>query len=439
VRCCAGFFEGGAKYGACDMSSCRENFGAKNRNCFNYGSPEHPLTVEDGNPSGPTDDDLGGPGGYPDSEPEVAGKAGGSAICPYYKYDKAICDTSYYTDLNGGSVCRSNDNGGLVHCLGKVKCGSSGVLYSNGVNAHSIGADADGPCDYATDPSCTPCASTEYPGGTDCFYDGTSENWKVCKGSVSTVFGDPHILSWTGEYFDYMGQCDLVLVENEEFNQNQGFTVHIRAKTRYDFSYIESAAVMIGDDILEVGSYGDFFLNSVQGAQELTDGLATVGGYPVEYEMKNKKTHMFYIRMGKAGTVEIKTYKEIVSIKFDGMQGYAFGNSKGLMGDFYTGAHLSRDGKTVMEKEDDFGQEWQVDLTKEPLLFDSPPPKGKCQLPKIPYGAKAQQARRLGEQEVSLEDAEKACAHLPEGQGHEQCVYDVLATNDLGAAEAGVF
>ena len=414
VRCCAKTYENGVKYGSCDTSSCINNFWAKNHNCFNYGSPQHPLDYS--GRSGP--------------------QQGGAHICPYSVQDQVICDVSYYTALNGGDNCRRNPND--RHCLGVVRCGSNGVVMPQ--TEHSDGTATGG----YTDPNAGTCGSNGFGAGATCFYDGASENWKVCKGDPigdgdGGGFGDPHILTWGGEYFDYMGQCDLVLVTAPGFGGGEGLTVHIRTKTQYDYSYIEAAAIQIGDDILEVGSYGEIFFNGVDSAEELlASGQANMAEkYPIDYQPKNKKERIVTVHLGDASTLILKSWKQLVSVRFAGAETLDFQDSLGLMGDFYEGTRLARDGQTTIEDENDFGQEWQV-LPTEPILFDSPPAPGKCVLPD-PNNIVAQaKKRRLGEG-ISAQAAEAACAHVPIGQGREQCVYDVMATGDLGAAQAGAF
>jgi len=427
IRCCKGDYLTASKnhYGSCQTSSCRENFGAKNRNCHNYGSSQHPInlsyTTAEGNE----------PGGN---------KQGGSAICPYLKKDRAICDVSSFTTYNGGVNCRNNPNDN--HCLGLVKCQSKGVYVraqgeDGAWNAHSDGTDGTPGLGGA-------CSDPAWQGAL-CFYDGASENWKVCKGKedfpcpigdfpCGGSFGDPHVLTWSGEHFEYMGECDLVLVDSHKFGAGLGFTAHIRTKALRDYSYIEAASIKIGDDILEVGSYGDYFYNGVNGA-DMTG--ATLSGFPVVYEPKNKKEQLFHINLGASGVVTLKSYTYLVSIKFDGVTGDDFEDSVGLMGDFYDGLHLGRDGKTIIEATNDFGQEWQV-LPTEPQLFDTPPPAGKCSLPDMLVLAAQKEKRRLGEG-ISVHDAELACGQYPKGSGFEECVHDVIAIGDLDVANAGAF
>jgi len=425
IRCCKGDYttSNQVQYGSCQTSSCRENFGQKNLNCHNYGSEQHPITASYSTAEGNE------PGGN---------KQGGSAICPYLKKDRAICDVSSYTLYNGGDNCRKNPNDN--HCLGKVKCQSKGITDgTSGWNARSDGTDT---ARGGTSSNGGDCTHTEWNNKL-CFYDGTSENWKVCDGPFDAPcdwpcsvggFGDPHVLTWSGEHFEYMGECDLVLVDSHKFGDGLGFTAHMRTKALRDYSYIEAASIKIGDDILEVGSYGDYFYNGVNGA-DMTG--ATLSGFPIVYEPKNKKEQLFHINLGESGVVTLKSYTYLVSIKFDAVTGEDFEDSVGLMGDFYDGLHLGRDGKTIMEDINEYGQEWQV-LPTEPMLFDTPPPAGKCSLPDMLVIAAQKEKRRLGEG-ISVHDAELACDQYPKGSGFEECVHDVIATGDLDVANAGAF
>ena len=226
-----------------------------------------------------------------------------------------------------------------------------------------------------------------------------------------------------------MGQCDLVLVDAPGFGEGMGLSVHLRTKARFEYSFIESAVIKIGEeDTFEIGAYGQYSVNGISNAEM----PATIAGFPITYEQKSPDHHVFMVDMGpNHGSVTLKAYKDLVGVKFSDAKEADFGNSVGLMGSFGNGTHLARDGKTVMEDDNDFGQEWQVQ-PHEPQLFMTKAPEGKCILPT----PKTLESRRLGET-ISHEDAELACANVNEG--HDQCVYDVIATGDLGVAQAGAF
>jgi hypothetical protein len=77
-----------------------------------------------------------------------------------------------------------------------------------------------------------------------------------CSPKDSFTGGDPHFKTWHNQWYDFHGICDLVLLENDEFDDGKGMDIVIRTKPRYEYSFIEAAAIKLGEDILEVGSYG---------------------------------------------------------------------------------------------------------------------------------------------------------------------------------------
>lgn len=108
-----------------------------------------------------------------------------------------------------------------------------------------------------------------------------------------------------------------------------------------------------------------------------------------------------------------------------------FQNSLGMMGSF-NGTLLARDGMTVTEDLNAFGQEWKV-TDEEPMMFHTaraPQYPSQCILP----SPKTMSQRKLGET-LSREAAEEACSHLSSHKAEfEHCVYDAIATGDLGQA-----
>jgi cysteine-rich repeat protein len=246
--------------------------------------------------------------------------------------------------------------------------------------------------------------------------------------------GDPHFKTWNGKHFDFHGVCDLVLLQNKEFESGLGLDVHIRTHKRRDMSYISSAALRIGTDVLEVESQGVYYFNGLAGA----DLPSQFGGFQFLHSQPTDKQHVFEIYLGGRERVKIKTYKDFVSVLFEQAQGKHFANAVGLMGDFGMGHMISRDGKTVMTDANAFGQEWQV-LDTESSLFQSvrfPQHPSVCTMP-TPIQA-SQLRRRLSEQSKGAElAAEKACEHW--GEGKDDCVFDVLATGDLEMAVGGAY
>jgi hypothetical protein len=185
----------------------------------------------------------------------------------------------------------------------------------------------------------------------------------------------------------------------------------------------------LGDDVLEVSSFGEYFFNGVESANL----PATMSLFPLKYEQTDKKHSSFVIDLDFGQQISISTMKDIVNFKVFNATSAMFEDSVGLMGNFKSGKRLARDGITVIENPEDFGQEWQV-LDTEPKLFESsffePQHPSACILP---TSIALEGRRRLLEDKVSRGAAEKACAHV-RGQDKENCIEDILMTGDLDMA-----
>ncbi len=223
--------------------------------------------------------------------------------------------------------------------------------------------------------------------------------------------------------------CDLVFLQSKEFESGLDLDVHIRTHKRLDMSYISNAALRIGTDVLEVESKGVYHLNGVAGA----DLPIEFGGFQFLHTQPTDKQHVFEIHLGGRERIKLKTYKDFVSVLVEQGEDKHFANSVGLMGDFATGRMFARDGETVIEDANAFGQEWQV-LDTEASLFQEarfPQHPTVCTMP--PPMQASQLRRRLLETSVADEvAAEKACAQW--GDGKDDCVFDVLTTGDLEMA-----
>lgn len=191
----------------------------------------------------------------------------------------------------------------------------------------------------------------------------------------------------------------------------------------------------MGEDVLEISSYGEASLNGVDTPKMNGDDLGmTLSGYPVFYTQVNKKKHTFDITLGPNENITISTFKDLVAVHINAGKASSkfFGESVGIMGSYSGGILLARDGKTVLSDTDSFGQEWQV-TEEEPMLFRtarSPQYPSKCILP-TPQAA---EKRRLGET-MARTLAEDACAHLRvPGKKFENCVFDVMAIGDVEIA-----
>lgn len=210
--------------------------------------------------------------------------------------------------------------------------------------------------------------------------------------------------------------------------------IHLRTSMVRYWSYIKTAVIRIGADILEVtGSplkeSGKNKLNYRINFEHLGE-LDTLGGFPIAINPNNDKYTIDLDNEYPGQKIEIKTFKEFVSVKVIGATKESFGNAVGITGDFVTGNTYARDGTTVLHDFNELGLEWQV-LPSDGKLFHElarPQFPELCMLPEDPRGDRA---RRLAESEITMEVAEAACASLQDELDRKDCVYDILATQDL--------
>jgi len=251
--------------------------------------------------------------------------------------------------------------------------------------------------------------------------------------------GDPHFKSWIGEHFEFHGQCDLVLAKDSQFADGLGMDVQIRTKLVRHWSYIKSAAIHIGDDILEVQGSSEFEETGVVHYWynlQYQGKITTLGGFPVNVHIDGgrRRKHIFEIDLSSkypGQKIVIDTMKEFVKVDFANASVEAFGNTVGMLGHFKTGMTYARDQKTVLNDFNELGNEWQVLPADDMFFHDISYPQfpQRCILPEDPRG---EQRRRLGEGTISVEEAEAACAKsLIDSLDIKDCVYDILATQDL--------
>lgn len=254
-------------------------------------------------------------------------------------------------------------------------------------------------------------------------------------GGEAETGGDPHFKTFGNTWFEFHGGCDLLLADFPDFANGLGLIAEVRTTTRYSYSYIESAAIKIGNDIFEVSSFGQYILNGISNA--LLPNM--IGGYPVEHTEPRKNQHLFIIDLGDKRNIVIKVFKDLVYVTLNIRHGHnaEFHEGIGMLGSYFNGTRLARDGATILEDDNEYGQEWQVCDTDAKLFMTDRAPQWptKCEMPNLAERS----SRRLGEAAVSLEEATAACAHIKNQQRNDMCVFDVLATADLEVAQGGSY
>jgi len=255
---------------------------------------------------------------------------------------------------------------------------------------------------------------------------------KSDRSDTAGSLGDPHFKSWKGEHFEYHGQCDMVLTKDNGFADGLGLEVQIRTKLVRFWSYIKRAAIRIGDDILEIEGSEDrdtqFWINFQYNSE-----ATAIGGFPLSMNTNGVHKRTFEIDLSSkfpGQKIVLSSYREFVRVDFKGSTAEAFGNTVGMLGNFKTGDLFARDGETKISDFVNLGNEWQVLPSDDMLFHDKAEPQfpRRCLLPEDPQG---QRRRRLSESTVSVEEAEAACSKVGDNLDVKDCVYDILATQDL--------
>ena len=274
-------------------------------------------------------------------------------------------------------------------------------------------------------------------GSSDTFVAGV-DNVKVnllCDGTKNSGGGgDPHFQRWGREHSSFHGECDLVLISSDDFHSGAGLDLHVRTTIQDYFSYIETAALRVGESVLEFHK-DHFYLDGTKHA--VSDLPLTFGGKysytvtspPIE-EGKNPRFYQYFqVDLHKDSTILFKFYKKYLTISVDG-HAKDFVNSVGLLGDYRTGNMLSRDG-AVMTDFDQYGFEWQVNPNDAKLFLDARAPQLPYEECRMPTAARP--ARRRLRTSALFDEAKAACAHVTGSDG-DLCIEDVLATGDVGLA-----
>ena len=243
---------------------------------------------------------------------------------------------------------------------------------------------------------------------------------------------------WGQKHSSFHGECDLVMVHSDSFYDGVGLDLHVRTTIENFFSYIETAALRVGENILNF--HKDYIY--VNGFRILSSSLPVNFGGDFKFTVSSpkldpNKNSMFYqnfvVDLQGESTITFRFYKKYLTIDIRGHR-RDFGDSVGLLGEFATGAMIDRDGNLV-DTFEHLGFEWQV-APSDPKLFveerDRAPqlPFEMCRLPT----AARSERRMLRKDDAWLEKAHKACAHIS-GSDFDLCVDDVLMTRDIGLAD----
>ena len=176
-----------------------------------------------------------------------------------------------------------------------------------------------------------------------------------------------------------------MLLDAPDYAKGLGVRIHIRTKQMYEYSFIETAALKLGDDLIEISSWGIYSVNGVDSANlpaVLSDALTLTRQEVMDADGTSNKRHQYTIEVPfSKEIIHVNTFKNMVSVKIVNATRESFGTSQGMMGRFEDGKKMARDGQSELSDAVEFGQEWAV-LDTEPQLFVSPAVGGsKCSMP----------------------------------------------------------
>jgi len=355
--------------------------------------------------------------------------------CRYFTFGSEQVEKNIWRGMCMGCTVNAVDDvhTGFLHYYMNEQCEDNTFVYQGG-GAKQTPSPTNSPTPSPTDSPTPSPTDSPTPSPTDSAVDD------------SGVRGDPHFKTWDGKLYDFHGICDMILLHNPGFLNGLGMEIHIRSSKTRQWSYISRAVVLIGSEMFELSTTRDrirfsteYWVNGVSGkndnpSQEDTMVLPnTVSGFQIHYRSVNSQQSEYTIRIDGEDsdeTLSLHTWKHMIRVDVNNGSAKNFGSSLGLMGAFSNSQKLGRDGASVMEDLNAFGQEWQV-LPGEPKLFqvvEGPQAPSKCEIP-----SKTQLRRRLAESEVSVEAAQKACASVANKDDFDLCVFDVIATGDVGS------
>jgi hypothetical protein len=167
-------------------------------------------------------------------------------------------------------------------------------------------------------------------------------------------------------FYDYHGECDLVLIKNDDIN------LHIRTKPQGGYASISHAALEIGGEILEINDDGKVFLDKVH--QTTPSSVNSVGGYPLTFTAPifYGSYERYQVDISDTEFVRITKYQWSnnvtgLDIVVQGAEGDLFSGSQGLCGSWDSGGGLLEDrlGNSLLVGSTDWHKEWQVTTSED--------------------------------------------------------------------------
>lgn len=253
--------------------------------------------------------------------------------------------------------------------------------------------------------------------------------------TILIFFSIPLLQRWTIDERDsFHGECDLVLLKKENVEEDVDLDVQIRTTIKDSYSYIESAAVKIGDDAMEFQMDAVYLNGQKKADSEFPMDLGHGNKITLVPANLVKNRRYFHVTLLDRISLDIHSTKHFMGVKIGGSPKYLDG-SVGILGDYKTGKMISRTGAELSHFED-FGFEWQVSPDDPKIFMDAREPQLPYERCRMPAFSAASRRRKLrGTDRELYEKAVEACTqnHIPANV--QSCVDDVIFTGELDLAD----
>ncbi len=245
----------------------------------------------------------------------------------------------------------------------------------------------------------------------------------VCAAACATTWGDPHLSTFDGAFFDYQKVGEFVLTRDTR----DGFQVQVRQQpfgTSRRVSVNTAAAFAVGEHRVTVSS-GDGPVLRVDGQSVPfpTAPLELSGGGRVSYDASTRQLRVFW----PDGTFAVATVRDVLDLSL-GISHERLGHLEGLLGD--------ADGSPQDDLVDGApaGGDWRIDDATS--LFDYAPGESTATFTDAGFPYSRLRASDLPDDVRASAEATCRAAGVIDAQMLDACVLDLAVTGDLAAVTA---
>jgi hypothetical protein len=202
--------------------------------------------------------------------------------------------------------------------------------------------------------------------GRNVLFSFDSELCSYCSSTGAGCGGEPHFQRWNQDRRDsFHGECDLVLLHKSNFDEHKDLDIHVRTTIEDSWSFVEQAAIKVGDDILEFVNKDDLYLNGVKVDLVVNEEIGFSEDYTIVRKTDGPKT-WFVIDLAGRAVIVVRSSGPFYTVTMDGNP-TALTGATGLLGKYGTGDMIGRNKEHFFDFMS-FSFEWQVNA-EDPKLF----------------------------------------------------------------------